>query len=195
MVSPIILDMDDRVLYAGSDTNFRTGEALHTSYRPNGPDSHYLTGRPCGAALLVRVAGVRKAGYLDDRFFLYHEETEWSLRFKQAGLAIAVLPTAIAHHDVRHGKAGGTITYHYYMTRNLLLLLRIANGRYPFLALLYSLYRSAVTVRSDLRISSEVGRSTARAMFKGYADFFMGRFGEQKVSFSLKPKAKGAPRV
>ncbi len=55
-----------------------------------------------GAALLVRVAAIMRAGLLDERFFMYSEELEWQRRL-QAGWgqdAIWYVPEAvIIHHE------------------------------------------------------------------------------------------------
>lgn len=47
-----------------------------------------------GAALLVRAEAARDAGPLDERFFLYLEETEWQRRMAAAGWRRDVVPTA-----------------------------------------------------------------------------------------------------
>lgn len=46
-----------------------------------------------GAALLVRTTAIRKAGLLDERFFMYSEEVEWQWRLQQ-GSAIAPPPSS-----------------------------------------------------------------------------------------------------
>ena len=66
------------------------------------------------------------AGLLDERYFLFCEEVEWSARIREQGLRIVVEPAAVAWHDVRHGKGGANPTYQYYMTRNRFTLLRIS---------------------------------------------------------------------
>lgn len=51
-----------------------------------------------GAFLIVRAAALNEVGRLDERFFLYSEETDWCYRIKQAGWAIRHLPTAQVVH-------------------------------------------------------------------------------------------------
>ncbi|WNH09628.1 glycosyltransferase family 2 protein [Thalassobellus suaedae] len=51
-------------------------------------------------------------------FFLYFEETEWCLRAKKQGFEVVVNPNAISYHK----SSEKTKKYHYYMTRNRLLL-------------------------------------------------------------------------
>jgi GT2 family glycosyltransferase len=57
-----------------------------------------------GAFLLTRRAALEGAGVMDERFFLYSEETDLCLRIKQAGWSVRHLPKmTIIHHA---GKGG-----------------------------------------------------------------------------------------
>jgi len=51
-----------------------------------------------GSCMLVRTQAVKDAGLLDERFFLYFEETEWCLRMRLAGWQVRVTPVAVANH-------------------------------------------------------------------------------------------------
>jgi N-acetylglucosaminyl-diphospho-decaprenol L-rhamnosyltransferase len=52
-----------------------------------------------GAFLAVRREALEEVGALDERFFLYAEETDWCYRMKAAGWDVRHLPTlAITHH-------------------------------------------------------------------------------------------------
>ena len=53
----------------------------------------------CGAFLIARAEVVEQIGALDDRFFLYSEETDWCYRCRQAGWDVRHLPVmTITHH-------------------------------------------------------------------------------------------------
>ena len=55
-----------------------------------------------GACLMARREAVEAAGLLDERFFMYSEETDWCLRIKQRGWRVAYLPAArVVHHKAR----------------------------------------------------------------------------------------------
>jgi len=57
-----------------------------------------------GSFLFTRREALESAGFLDERFFIYSEETDLCLRIKKAGWRIAHLPSmTIIHHA---GKAG-----------------------------------------------------------------------------------------
>ena len=52
-----------------------------------------------GAFLAVRASAVEQIGGLDERFFLYSEETDWCYRLKQAGWDVRHLPLMeVLHH-------------------------------------------------------------------------------------------------
>ena len=52
-----------------------------------------------GCFMLVRRSAIESVGMLDDRFFMYAEETDWCYRFKQAGWRVLFTPEAqIVHH-------------------------------------------------------------------------------------------------
>jgi GT2 family glycosyltransferase len=51
-----------------------------------------------GACLLVRRAAVDEVGGLDEDFFMFSEETEWSWRFRAAGWQVVFAPVADVVH-------------------------------------------------------------------------------------------------
>jgi hypothetical protein len=68
----------------------------------------YEREQPCdwtsGSFMLVRREALLSGGLLDERFFIYSEETDFCLRIKEAGWEIRHLPTmTIVHHA---GKGG-----------------------------------------------------------------------------------------
>jgi N-acetylglucosaminyl-diphospho-decaprenol L-rhamnosyltransferase len=57
-----------------------------------------------GSFMLVRREAIESAGFLDERYFMYSDETDFCRRIKTAGWEIRHLPSmTILHHD---GKAG-----------------------------------------------------------------------------------------
>jgi N-acetylglucosaminyl-diphospho-decaprenol L-rhamnosyltransferase len=57
-----------------------------------------------GSFMLVRWEALQSAGLMDERFFLYSEETDLCLRIKQAGWEIRHLPyVTILHHENKAG--------------------------------------------------------------------------------------------
>ncbi|MGN0009359.1 MAG: glycosyltransferase family 2 protein, partial [Desulfovibrionaceae bacterium] len=56
-----------------------------------------------GASLFVRRAAVEQCGLMDERYFLYREDSEWCTRFRKFGFTLAWARNSIVRH-----KEGGT---------------------------------------------------------------------------------------
>src|SRR5258708_7733958 len=81
--------------------------------RLNGRYSHalYATGEPfpvdhpLGAAFMVRREVIEQIGLLDEQFYMYCEEVDWSMRIYSAGWEIYMVPSACITH--LEGKSSG----------------------------------------------------------------------------------------
>jgi GT2 family glycosyltransferase len=78
-------------------------------------ESDWLT----GCCLLMKRYALEKAGPLDERFFLYWEDTDWGLRLRACGLRNVVVPFARIWHKISLS-AGGTdsVLKAYHKTRS-----------------------------------------------------------------------------
>jgi GT2 family glycosyltransferase len=61
-----------------------------------------------GASMLIRREALEQAGYLDEAFFLYGEETEFCIRVRKAGFFLAWAPGSIVYH--KEGGSTGAIS-------------------------------------------------------------------------------------
>ena len=55
-----------------------------------------------GAAMMIRRQALKDVGFMDERFFLYFEDTDWCLRFWKNGWSIVYFSEAKMHHY--HGR-------------------------------------------------------------------------------------------
>lgn len=125
VVSPTVLHPDSGVvLYAGAALDFESlNFEVLTSREVGSHDTTRETGRPTGAAMLVRRTSLEAVGPMDDSYFLYWEECEWAARFHSSGFKIGYVPNATVLHSLSHSTGGmGSKIYEYYYTRNLLRL-------------------------------------------------------------------------
>jgi GT2 family glycosyltransferase len=60
----------------------------------------------CGACVLLRADYLRDVGLMDDRFFLYFEDTDLSLRGAKQGWRYRYVPTSVVRHG--HGLSSGS---------------------------------------------------------------------------------------
>jgi len=72
-----------------------------------------------GCCVLIRRELVETIGLLDDSFFLYWEDVDYSLRALQAGFKIALEPTSVIwHKNAGSSDGAGSRLQQYYQTRN-----------------------------------------------------------------------------
>lgn len=134
-----------------------------------------------GCALLLTKSIVERIGYLDDRFFLYYEDTEYSMRAGAAGVRIGYCKDAVVYHKV-NGSTGGNEkpANAYYITRNWLLCNRthMCRGREKLRFGIFVLY-FACNRLAWLAIWFLGGRRCmCRAALQGIRDYRIGKWGK-----------------
>ena len=191
VVGPKIYHHPDvtRLWFAGGVVNWRTGRQWHLGAGEidqgqwNSPrEVDYIT----ACCLLAPVQIFREVGGLDERYFIYFEETDWNLRVRQRGYRCRYEPTSRIFHKVSQAMKTGSPTADYYYARNrLLLFLDRAPVLYrPFLLALYTL-RSLRFAWTQRRRGLH---DNARAVARGVLDFYAGRFGRCPLQFN-RPSA------
>lgn len=82
-----------------------------------------------GCAFLLSRQIIEKMGFLDERFFLYYEDVEYSMRAARNNIEIYYCADAVVYHKV-NGSTGGNEkpANAYYITRNWLLCNRLYMG-------------------------------------------------------------------
>jgi len=51
-----------------------------------------------GCAFMVKAEAIKKAGPLDETYFMYYEDADWSLAIKKAGYDLAYIPESVIYH-------------------------------------------------------------------------------------------------
>lgn len=137
-------------------------------------ETEYVT----GCSLLIKSDVVRKIGELDERFFLYYEDTDWSLSAREAGYEIIYVPASKVYHKVSRSsvKLGNPIV-HYYHIRNALFLSR---KHAPFFILIgiymWSVAHYLKQVIKLVILPSK--REISKMIMRGIKDFYKGKFGQ-----------------
>lgn len=100
--------------YAASLKGFKRGEG-------DQPDlfgkEEYVFGA-CGGAVLYRREMLDEIGFLDEDFFLIHEDTDLNFRAQLMGWKVLYVPTAIVYHKVRSSIGHMSDMAIYYTLRN-----------------------------------------------------------------------------
>ncbi|MBZ0299070.1 MAG: glycosyltransferase family 2 protein [Anaerolineae bacterium] len=129
-----------------------------------------------GCALLARRQIWEQVGLLDDRFFMYFEETEWCVRATRAGFRIAHIPAAMMWHKISvEARAASPRTY-YYMTRNRLLFLRDTHASLKTWILTLAEY-ARTFVSWSVRPKWQDRRHLRSMMLRAIKDYSTGKFG------------------
>lgn len=87
------------------EVNYRWPSTEWSSRGP-GAEGCACVGFVCGAALLMRLSRFEGLGYFDERFFLYYEDDDLSLRLFRAKRPMLIAPTIQAVHRSRGSVRG-----------------------------------------------------------------------------------------
>lgn len=117
-----------------------------------------------GCLLITKPSVLDQVGLLDERYFLYHEDTDFNLRVKKAGFTLIFDPKIKIWHKVAQSSGIGSPLNDYFLTRNRLVLgMAYATSRTKF-----ALLREAV---KKLFVGTKAQKIAV-------IDFFMGKLGK-----------------
>lgn len=111
MVAPKIYyhDHPNRIWFAGGEISMWTGTMKHTGIREldtgrydTSKEIDYAT----GCCMLTRREVVERVGMLDESFFIYTEDADWSMRVRRAGYSVVYEPQAKIWHKVSVASGG-----------------------------------------------------------------------------------------
>lgn len=126
LLSPLIKYFEDKaaVQFAGSYIDMKSLSIYYPSNKYLNHECYQTGNNICvwGTALLIRSEFASKHGGLDDKYFAYYEDTEYSIRSLKTGYINKVVNNSVVYH--KHQQSSKSIYYSYFMSRNSLLLLR-----------------------------------------------------------------------
>ncbi|MCL5113770.1 MAG: glycosyltransferase family 2 protein [Patescibacteria group bacterium] len=118
-----------------------------------------------GCCMMIRREVFEEIEFLDDQYFLYYEDNDFSQRVKRAGYKIEYAPKAVLWHKNAGSSGGsGSKLQDYYITRNRLLF----GSKYASFKARFALLRESVKLLV-------AGRYWQK---KGVLDFYLRRFGQ-----------------
>lgn len=151
VVQPLILFLNDpkKIWSAGGKWIKSLGRAItlgdrapRANFRVKKTDLDWAT----GCCMLISREAILAAGLLNEQYFAYFEDVEWSLRFRNLGFGITLAEKAVIYHEAgassKKTHPEGTLSpkVFYFHVRNQFLLLR---GQQNFLGQIYHLGRFA----------------------------------------------------
>jgi len=93
----IFKDRSENIWFAGGEINWLKMKTAHENHCPVS-SKPYETGFISGCAMLIKKEVFKKIGLFDEDFFLYWEDTDFSVRAQRAGFKTVVIPTATVYH-------------------------------------------------------------------------------------------------
>lgn len=189
-LGPKMLFNDDRrkIWSVGGKVNWLYNKGVMVGYneidvgqydQPEVQETDYIT----GACLLAKRQIIEKIGLMPNDYFLYYEDTDWSLRARQAGFKCLFVSSAVVYHKGSRSSKAGSPSYIYYHSRNGLIL---ANNFAPwyiqFLVHLDVLWRIVKQVIKLIFLPGK--RIWAKYILFGIIDFYLGRWG--KIQFKIQ---------
>lgn len=187
------LEQREQVWYLGGliDRRMKTSHRTQANSSDGPEDAQLLpTQWATGCSLYLSAEALRTLGPMDERYFLYLEDVDWSLRAQRMGVPTYCVPKAILYHGLAQSVAKlGSNAPEYYGWRNHYLLVS-SHG-----SVLQRLYAS-------VDLGSRLLKSAARLLLypsfrkdakymartRGLIDFSLGRFGRDAHSTAF-PRA------
>ncbi len=157
-----------RALYAGKTLDSVTGS------KPVSVD--FIA----SCAVCIKADVFRDVGMMDERYFIYFDETDWFLRASAKGWRHIYVPEARMWHKVSATMGTVSPAADYYMWRNALLFVsKNFRGFFRLSAFLYIVIRSLlVVVFYSLRLDGGKRIANRNARLLALRDAFRGRWGK-----------------
>jgi GT2 family glycosyltransferase len=178
--TPVIFysDCPDKPWFAGAKLDLRRGVAIHDNAQvPMRDDPPAALPWVSGCAMFADVPLMKSLEGFDERFFLYWEDVDLSLRTRQAGRGLSLVPAARVYHRVsRTTNARPGVSRYYYVRNNLLLvkLHRVTTGKWATIHVMLARFHEGIRESRNARSLMSL-RLTIRAIF----DYLRGKFGPQ----------------
>ena len=116
-----------------------------------------------GTCLLVNLEAVQKVGLLDEKFFFYFEDLDWSIRFVEAGYKLRLVAQAHIYHQVALSTGGqeDTPLRRYHLAKSSILFWRKhAKKGNPAVIFVFRLF-SAIKMTARLVLTGRIDVATA----------------------------------
>jgi GT2 family glycosyltransferase len=185
MTGPTMLyfDQPSVIWCAGNRVNWYTGDTcrlyenvqIDTLKWTNYQEVDFIT----SCAVCIKRSAFEEVGLMDERYFIYYDETDWFFRAKQVGWRAVHVPWAKMWHKVSATMGESSPTTDYYMVRNnFLYLSKNLNGIKRISALVIAALRNTkVIVAYSLRNRTAARLRNRNAKLLAMRDAMLGRWG------------------
>lgn len=161
----------EAVWYAGGEVNYDTGYVVH-SYQDKKMAINELQETDCsfasGCCFMIKASTLKKCGLLSEIFFMYCEDTDYSIRLKKNEIKIRYLPEAVMWHKVSQSTKGEESQFSvYYNNRNRLYLVYENKECFSWKARIYT----SIRIRYNIVKYWAKRDKKYKALYKALYDF------------------------
>lgn len=186
ITSPKIYDNDarTRIWYAGGDIDFQHGKHVQYHHRKlekqHGKEHNYRVQFVSGCCMLVHRNVWKKVGFLDEKYFMYFDDDDLSVRFLKGKFQMRYVPAATMWHKVGGCFRGSKNSLtQYYFTRNRLYFVKKHSDimKISVWKLVYEILVKQVI------FPSEADKQYRGYVIKGVIDFCLGNMYQANCDF------------
>jgi GT2 family glycosyltransferase len=142
-------------------------------------DETCKVGSVSGCSMLVRSAAIRDTGLMEERYFLYWEDTELCARAEEKGYKVLFVPDSRIWHKVSSSAGKSSFSQYYYYTRNGFFFLRQYD---PLLLPVFAVYN----LLFGLKCMASGNPQPLRGFADGFIDFVQGKKGLRQSTSSQR---------
>lgn len=159
-----------KIWYAGGEMDYVKGDSSHILKGGNRVVQEVSFA--CGCCVLIHKKIIEKTGLFDENFYLYYEDTDWSLRCIKEGIKIKYVPRAKMWHKIGgSGGKKGELLKTYYMTRNQLYFVK----KHQDFIQMNTLKRTVQIMKDSFSENTE--KEKRKYIWHGIRDFYRGKMG------------------
>jgi len=166
LVGPRICHPDGEVESAGGHFNPLLGMTSHALREDTDPD--FVT----WACVLIRREALEQVGLLDEDFFMYWEDVDFSVRLKSAGWKIAISKEAVAIHETSTNRKSLPVAIKAYSIWSALTFAKKHGGGWRvgkvfwlFLTSAVNLLRGRIAMLGAIRLGLQLFKESASPAF------------------------------
>lgn len=169
-------DLPQKIWYAGGIINKHTGVVKHIEQIAYTQEDRYYCEFATGCCMMLHHNIIEKIGMLDERFFMYCEDEEYSLRLTKHNISIAVIPTAKLWHKIAQSSGKNSRFFEYYNSRNRMLCIRKYNDFFCWSAYIYSVITRVIKMFRYLVKKDEKYKSYMYAIVDASKELYIRRY-------------------
>ncbi|MBU0502974.1 MAG: glycosyltransferase family 2 protein [Candidatus Omnitrophota bacterium] len=140
-----------------------------------------------GCAVFFKPEAVEKSGLLDERYFAYYEDIDWSFRCKKNGFRPKLYPKVLVFHKGLQSSGGAySPTVYFYLIRNRLYFIRKHSG--VLRKIQFSFYYLNSALKKSAELSGLANPEAAGAVLDGLWSGLMGCERDNRMAMPEKFK-------